>query len=76
MVCCILIIARIAVIHGLHVTGNFHFKQQIYPDLLPEFLVSIVVECHMQNINRQDWIKMVCVENLRAIQSSRIANTV
>jgi len=27
-------------------------------------------------MNRQDWIKMVCVEKLRAIQSSRIANTV
>ncbi len=42
----------------------------------PELLRSIDVECQLQNMNRQDWIKMVCVEKLRAIQSSRIANTV
>ena len=34
-----------------------------------ELLRSIDVECQLQNMNRQDWIKMVCVEKLRAIQS-------
>jgi hypothetical protein len=54
-------------------TGNFQVKQQINLDFPPG---SIDVECQLQNMNRQDWIKMVCVEKLRAIQSSRIANSV
>ncbi|BBH40000.1 hypothetical protein myaer102_25440 [Microcystis viridis NIES-102] len=59
-----------------HFTGNFQVKQQINLDFPPELLRSIDVECQLQNMSRQDWIKMVCVEKLRAIQSSRIANTV
>ncbi|MFM7715886.1 MAG: hypothetical protein ACKO7A_25255 [Microcystis sp.] len=57
-------------------TGNFQVKQQINLDFPLELLRSIDVECQLQNMNRQDWIKMVCVEKLRAIQSSRIANTI
>lgn len=38
--------------------------------------IKDIIECQLQNMNRQDWIKMVCIEKLRTIQSSRIANTV
>ena len=51
-----------------HFTGNFQVKQQINLDFPPDLLGSIDVECQLQNMDRQDWIKMVCVEKLRAIQ--------
>ena len=59
-----------------HFTGHFQVKQQINIDFPLELLRSIDVECQLQKMSRQDWIKMVCAEKLREVQASRIAKTV
>ncbi|PSB04204.1 hypothetical protein [Merismopedia glauca] len=57
-----------------HFTGNFQAKQQISMALPLELLRSIDAECKRQNINRQDWIEMVCAEKISqsACQSGRL----
>ncbi|NEQ69513.1 MAG: hypothetical protein F6K21_29285 [Symploca sp. SIO2D2] len=42
-----------------HFTGNFQAKQQINIALLLELLQSIDTECQRENLDRQDWIKLV-----------------
>ena len=60
-----------------HFTGNFQANQQINIIFPLELLRSIDVECQLQNINRQDWIKIVCAEKIREIhQSSNIPKVV
>jgi hypothetical protein len=59
-----------------HFTGHFQVKQQINIDFSLELLQSIDAECQLQKMSRQEWIKMVCAEKLREVQSSRIAKNV
>ncbi len=61
-----------------HFTGHFQANQQVNIAFPLELLRSIDTECQLQKINRQDWIKIVCAEKIREIQSSeipRIANS-
>jgi len=59
-----------------HFTGHLQAKQQINIALPLELLQSIDAECQRQNINRQDWIKVVCAEKIREVQASRISKAV
>jgi predicted DNA binding CopG/RHH family protein len=59
-----------------HFTGHFQAKQQINIALPLELLRSIDAECQLQNISRQDWIKMVCAEKIREVQSGRTSKAV
>ncbi|MDX2270631.1 MAG: hypothetical protein NW237_01595 [Cyanobacteriota bacterium] len=56
-----------------HFTGYFQAKQQINIALPLELLKSIDTECQLQKMSRQDWIKMVCTEKVREIQSGRLS---
>ncbi len=58
-----------------HFTGDFQAKQQINIAFPLELLKSIDAECQLQKIGRQDWIKMVCAEKIREIQSGKISKT-
>ena len=53
-----------------HFTGNYKAKQQINIAFPLELLRSIDAECQRQNIDRQDWIKLVCAEKIREVQAS------
>jgi hypothetical protein len=59
-----------------HFTGHFRANQQINITFSLELLRSIDAECQLQNINRQDWIKIVCAEKNREVQSSKTAPVV
>ena len=59
-----------------HFTGHFQANQQINIAFPLELLRSIDAECQLQKINRQDWIKIVCVEKIREVQSSKIPRVV
>jgi hypothetical protein len=59
-----------------HFTGHFQAKQQINISLPLELLKNIDAECQLQNISRQDWIKIVCIEKIREIQASKISKAV
>ncbi|NET60498.1 MAG: hypothetical protein F6K47_31480 [Symploca sp. SIO2E6] len=59
-----------------HFTGHLQAKQQINIALPLELLQSIDAECQRQQINRQDWIKVVCAEKIREVQASRISKAV
>lgn len=54
-----------------HFTCHFQVKQQVNIAFPLELLKSIDAECQQQNISRQDWIKMVCVEKIREVQVSK-----
>lgn len=54
-----------------HFTGNFEAKQQISISLPLELLRAIDTQCQLQKVSRQDWIKMVCTERIRAVQPNR-----
>lgn len=54
-----------------HFTGHFQTKQQINIAFPLELLESIDAECQLQKISRQDWIKTVCAERIREIQTTR-----
>jgi uncharacterized pyridoxal phosphate-containing UPF0001 family protein len=54
-----------------HFTGHFQAKQQINIALPLELLKSIDAECQLRKISRQDWIKMLCTEKIREIQTGR-----
>jgi uncharacterized pyridoxal phosphate-containing UPF0001 family protein len=56
-----------------HFTGHFQAKQQINIALPLELLKSIDAECQLQKISRQDWIKRVCTEKIREIQTGRVS---
>ncbi len=56
-----------------HFTGHFQAKQQINIVFPLELLRSIDAECELQQIDRQDWIKLVCADKIREIQTSRIS---
>ncbi|NER19444.1 MAG: hypothetical protein F6J96_01515 [Symploca sp. SIO1C2] len=49
---------------------------QINIALLLELLQSIDTECQRENLDRQDWIKLVCAEKISEIQASIISKTV
>jgi uncharacterized pyridoxal phosphate-containing UPF0001 family protein len=53
-----------------HFTGHFQANQHINIAFPLELLRSIDAECQLQKINRQDWIKIVCAEKIREVQSS------
>lgn len=59
-----------------HFTGHFQAKQQISIALPLDLLQSIDAECEQQKMNRQDWIKMVCAEKIRQVQSNKISKAV
>lgn len=59
-----------------HFTGHFQVKQQINVAFPLELLRSIDAECQRQKIDRQDWIKMACIEKIREVQTSRISKAV
>ena len=56
-----------------HFTGHFQAKQQINIAFPLELLRSIDGECELQQIDRQDWIKLVCADKIREIQTSIIS---
>jgi hypothetical protein len=57
-------------------TGHFQAKQQVNIAFPLELLRSIDAECQLQKIDRQDWIKIVCAEKIREVQSSNIPTVV
>jgi uncharacterized pyridoxal phosphate-containing UPF0001 family protein len=59
-----------------HFTGHFQANQQINITFPLELLRSIDAECKLQKVNREDWIKIVCAEKIREIQSSKIPKAV
>jgi uncharacterized pyridoxal phosphate-containing UPF0001 family protein len=59
-----------------HFTGHFQANQQINITFPLELLRSIDAECQLQKVNREDWIKIVCAEKIREIQSSKIPKAV
>jgi predicted DNA binding CopG/RHH family protein len=56
-----------------HFTGDFQVKQQVTIALPLELLNSIKAECQLQNIELQDWIKGVCAEKIREVQTHRMS---
>ncbi len=59
-----------------HFTGHFQANQQIDIAFPLELLRSIDAECQLQKINRQDWIKTVCADKIREVQSSEMSKVV
>lgn len=59
-----------------HFTGYFQAKQHINIVLPLELLRSIDAECKLQKIDRQEWIKTVCAERIREIETSRVLKAV
>jgi uncharacterized pyridoxal phosphate-containing UPF0001 family protein len=59
-----------------HFTGHFQANQQINICFPLELLRSIDAECQLQKISRQDWIKIVCAEKMREVQSNKIPKAV
>jgi hypothetical protein len=57
-------------------TGRFQAKQQVNIAFPLELLRSIDAECQLQQISRQDWIKIVCAEKIREIQASRVSKAI
>ena len=59
-----------------HFTGHLQANQQISIVFPLELLRSIDAQCQLQKISRQDWIKIVCAEKIRGVQSSTIPKVV
>ena len=59
-----------------HFTNRFQAKQHLDIVLPLELLQSIDAECQRQGIDRQGWIKAVCADKIREIETSRLSQAV
>jgi len=51
-------------------TGRHVAKQQISVDFPPPLLRLIDAECQRLGMNRQDWIRIICAEQLKVRQDN------